>query len=98
MPLRIADLTWTLTLKEPGGPGLGLAIALAVLGIYLAALLGALVVAWGESSPRPTRRCTRRRARGRYRGPRSARPRCTRASLRGAGSALLETRRFANAI
>jgi diguanylate cyclase (GGDEF)-like protein len=49
MPLRIADRTWTLTVKDPGGPSLGLPVALAVLGISLAALLGALIVAWGRN-------------------------------------------------
>jgi diguanylate cyclase (GGDEF)-like protein len=49
MPLRIADRTWTLTVKDPGGPDLSLPVALAVLGISLAALLGALIVSWGRN-------------------------------------------------
>jgi diguanylate cyclase (GGDEF)-like protein len=49
MPLRIADLTWTLTVKDPGGPDLSLPVALAVMGIALAALLGSLILAWGRS-------------------------------------------------
>jgi diguanylate cyclase (GGDEF)-like protein len=48
VPLRIADRTWTLTVEDPGGPGLGLPLALAVLGILLAALLGSLIVSWGR--------------------------------------------------
>jgi diguanylate cyclase (GGDEF)-like protein len=49
MPLRIANRTWVLTVKNPGGPGLGLPIAVAVLGISLAALLGALILSWGRN-------------------------------------------------
>ena len=49
MPLRIADRTWTLTVKDPGGPNLSLPVALAVLGISLAVLLGALIVSWGRN-------------------------------------------------
>ncbi len=48
VPLRIADQTWTLTVEDPDGPGLGLPIALAVLGISLAALLGALILSWNR--------------------------------------------------
>jgi diguanylate cyclase (GGDEF)-like protein len=48
-PVRIADRTWLLTVKDPGGPGLSLPIALAVLGISLAALLAALIVVWSRN-------------------------------------------------
>jgi diguanylate cyclase (GGDEF)-like protein len=48
-PVRIADRTWVLTVKDPGGPDLSLPVALAVLGLALAALLGALIVAWGRT-------------------------------------------------
>jgi diguanylate cyclase (GGDEF)-like protein len=47
-PLHIADRTWTLNVKDPDGPGLGLPIALAVLGISLAALLGSLILSWSR--------------------------------------------------
>jgi diguanylate cyclase (GGDEF)-like protein len=47
-PVHIADRTWLLTVKEPGGPPLGLPIAVAVLGISLAALLASLVVGWNR--------------------------------------------------
>jgi diguanylate cyclase (GGDEF)-like protein len=47
-PVHIADRTWLLTLKEPGGPPVGLPLAIAVLGIALAALLASLVVSWGR--------------------------------------------------
>jgi diguanylate cyclase (GGDEF)-like protein len=48
VPLKIADRTWTLTVKDPDGPGLSLPIALAVLGISLAALLGTLILTWNR--------------------------------------------------
>jgi diguanylate cyclase (GGDEF)-like protein len=47
-PVRIADRTWLLTVKEPGGPPVALPIALAGLGILLAALLASLVVSWNR--------------------------------------------------
>jgi len=47
--LRIANRTWSLTVKDPGGPNLSLPIAVAVLGISLAALLGALILSWGRN-------------------------------------------------
>jgi diguanylate cyclase (GGDEF)-like protein len=49
VPVRIADRTWVLTIKDPGGPGLSLPLALAVLGISLAALLAALIITWGRT-------------------------------------------------
>jgi diguanylate cyclase (GGDEF)-like protein len=49
VPLAIADRTWLLTVESPGGPGLSLPIALAVMGISLAALLGALILTWGRN-------------------------------------------------
>jgi diguanylate cyclase (GGDEF)-like protein len=49
IPLKIADRTWVLTVKDPGGPGLSLPLTLAVLGVSLAALLYALVLSWGRS-------------------------------------------------
>lgn len=47
-PIEIADRTWTLTVEDPDGPGPTLPLALAVLGISLAALLGALIVTWNR--------------------------------------------------
>jgi diguanylate cyclase (GGDEF)-like protein len=47
-PLHIADRTWTLNVKDPGGPGLSLPIALSVMGISLAALLGSLILSWSR--------------------------------------------------
>jgi diguanylate cyclase (GGDEF)-like protein len=49
VPLRIADRTWVLAVESPGGPDLSLPIALAVLGISLAALLASLILAWSRS-------------------------------------------------
>jgi diguanylate cyclase (GGDEF)-like protein len=48
VPIQIADRTWTLTVEDPDGPGLSLPVALAVLGISLAALLGALILTWNR--------------------------------------------------
>jgi diguanylate cyclase (GGDEF)-like protein len=48
VPIHIADRTWLLVVKDPGGVGLGLPLALAVLGVSLAALLGSLVVSWNR--------------------------------------------------
>jgi diguanylate cyclase (GGDEF)-like protein len=47
-PIHIADRTWLLVVKDPGGVDLGLPLALAVLGVLLAALLGSLVVSWNR--------------------------------------------------
>ena len=49
VPVRIADRTWTLTVKDPGGPGISLPLALAILGLSLAALLASLIVTWGRT-------------------------------------------------
>jgi diguanylate cyclase (GGDEF)-like protein len=49
MPLRIADRTWTLTVKDPQGANPALPIALAVLGISLAGLLGSLILTFNRS-------------------------------------------------
>ena len=48
VPIHIADRTWLLVVKDPGSVSLGLPIALAVLGVLLAALLGSLVVSWSR--------------------------------------------------
>jgi diguanylate cyclase (GGDEF)-like protein len=49
VPLRIADRTWTLTMEDPDGPGLSLPLALAVMGITLAALLASLIMTWSRN-------------------------------------------------
>jgi len=48
-PIRVADRTWLLIVKDPNQPGLGLPILIAVVGIALATLLGALVLIWSRS-------------------------------------------------
>jgi diguanylate cyclase (GGDEF)-like protein len=49
VPLRIANRTWVLAVSDPGGPNLSLPVALAVLGISLAALLGSLIITWNRN-------------------------------------------------
>jgi diguanylate cyclase (GGDEF)-like protein len=49
VPIQIADRTWLLVVKEPGRPDLTLPLALAVMGIALAALLGSLIFAWSRN-------------------------------------------------
>jgi diguanylate cyclase (GGDEF)-like protein len=48
VPIHIADRTWLLLLRDPGGPPVGLPIAIGILGIALAALLASLVVSWSR--------------------------------------------------
>ncbi|HET9162375.1 MAG TPA: diguanylate cyclase [Solirubrobacterales bacterium] len=47
--LRIADRTWLLVVRDPSRPGVSLPILIAVVGICLAALLGALVLTWSRT-------------------------------------------------
>ncbi|MFL5834899.1 MAG: diguanylate cyclase domain-containing protein [Solirubrobacterales bacterium] len=47
--LFIANRTWSLSVEDSGAPDLSLPIALAVLGISLAVLLGALILNWGRN-------------------------------------------------
>jgi diguanylate cyclase (GGDEF)-like protein len=48
-PLRIADRTWLLVVRDPDRPGLGLPVLIAIVGLSLAAVLGALVLVWSRS-------------------------------------------------
>jgi len=48
-PLRVADRTWTLVVHDRSRPGVGLPILIAVVGVALAALLGALVLIWSRN-------------------------------------------------
>jgi hypothetical protein len=48
-PIHVADRTWILVLHDPSGPSLGLPILMAVVGISLACLLGALVLVWSRN-------------------------------------------------
>jgi diguanylate cyclase (GGDEF)-like protein len=47
--VRIADRRWLLIVHDPGDPGIGLPLLMAIFGISLAALLGALVMSWGRN-------------------------------------------------
>jgi len=47
--LRIADRAWLLVVRDPDRPGVSLPILIALVGISLAALLGALVLIWSRS-------------------------------------------------
>jgi len=47
--LRIADQTWTLVVRDSSRPGVSLPLLIAVVGVALAALLGALVLVWSRN-------------------------------------------------
>jgi diguanylate cyclase (GGDEF)-like protein len=47
--ITIADRTWTLVVRDPNRPAVGLPLLMAVFGISLAALLGALVLIWSRN-------------------------------------------------
>jgi diguanylate cyclase (GGDEF)-like protein len=47
-PIRVADRTWLLVVRDPNRPGVGLPVLIAVVGIALAALLAALVLVWSR--------------------------------------------------
>jgi diguanylate cyclase (GGDEF)-like protein len=48
-PIRVADRTWLLVIRDPDRPGVGLPVLIAIVGIALAALLGALVLVWSRN-------------------------------------------------
>jgi diguanylate cyclase (GGDEF)-like protein len=48
-PIRIADRTWLLVVRDPSRPGVDLAVAIALVGLSVAALLAALVLIWSRS-------------------------------------------------
>lgn len=48
-PIHIADRTWLLAVRDPNRPDVGLPILLAVVGISLASLLAALILAWSRN-------------------------------------------------
>ncbi|MGN6662690.1 MAG: diguanylate cyclase domain-containing protein [Solirubrobacterales bacterium] len=48
VPIHIADRTLVLAVDDPGGPSIGLPLAIAVTGIALAALLASLIVGWSR--------------------------------------------------
>jgi diguanylate cyclase (GGDEF)-like protein len=47
--IHIADRTWLLVVRDPNRPDISLPLLLAVVGIALAALLGALILAWSRN-------------------------------------------------
>ena len=48
-PIRIADQTWLLVVRDPDQPGVSLSLMIALVGLSLAALLAALVLIWSRS-------------------------------------------------
>jgi diguanylate cyclase (GGDEF)-like protein len=48
-PIRIADRTWLLVVRDPNRPGASLPVLMAAVGLSLAALLGALVLTWSRN-------------------------------------------------
>ena len=48
-PIHIADRTWLLVVRDPNRPDVSLPLLLAVVGISLAALLGALILVWSRN-------------------------------------------------
>ena len=48
-PIRIADRTWLLVVRDPDRPGVDLPVMIAIVGISLAALLAALVLVWSRN-------------------------------------------------
>jgi diguanylate cyclase (GGDEF)-like protein len=47
-PIQVADRTWMLVIHDPSRPGIGLPLFIAIFGVMLAALLGALIVIWNR--------------------------------------------------
>jgi diguanylate cyclase (GGDEF)-like protein len=48
-PIQIADRTWLLVVRDPNRPDVSLPLLLAVVGISLAILLGALILVWSRN-------------------------------------------------
>ncbi|HWM63503.1 MAG TPA: diguanylate cyclase, partial [Solirubrobacterales bacterium] len=48
-PIQVADRAWLLVVRDPDRPTVGLAVLIAMGGISLAALLGALVLIWSRN-------------------------------------------------
>ncbi len=48
-PVHVADRTWLLVVRDPNRPDIGLPLLLAVVGIALASLLGALILVWSRN-------------------------------------------------
>jgi diguanylate cyclase (GGDEF)-like protein len=48
-PIRLADRTWLLVVRDPNRPDVSLPLLLAIVGISLSALLAALILAWSRN-------------------------------------------------
>jgi diguanylate cyclase (GGDEF)-like protein len=48
-PIKVADRTWQLVLHDPDGPDASLPLLMAIVGISLACLLGALIMIWSRN-------------------------------------------------
>jgi len=48
-PIKIADRTWLLVVRDPNRPGVDLPVIIAIVGLALAAMLAALVVIWSRN-------------------------------------------------
>jgi diguanylate cyclase (GGDEF)-like protein len=48
-PITVADRTWLLVVRDPSRPSIALPLLIAVLGVSLAAVLGALVLVWSRN-------------------------------------------------
>ncbi|HKT83361.1 MAG TPA: diguanylate cyclase, partial [Solirubrobacterales bacterium] len=48
-PIRIADRTWMLLVRDPNPPGVDLPVMIVIVGLSLAGLLAALVLVWSRS-------------------------------------------------
>jgi diguanylate cyclase (GGDEF)-like protein len=48
-PITIANRTWTLVVRDPNRPAIALPLLIAIVGVSLAALLGALVLVWSRN-------------------------------------------------
>ncbi len=48
-PIRIADQSWTLVVRDPSRPGVSLALMIALVGLSVAALLATLVLIWSRN-------------------------------------------------
>ncbi len=46
--VRVADRTWLLVIRDPNRPDVSLPLLIAVFGVMLAALLGALIIIWSR--------------------------------------------------
>jgi diguanylate cyclase (GGDEF)-like protein len=48
-PFKVADRTWLLVIQDPNHPDVGLPVLMGVVGVALAALLGALILVWSRN-------------------------------------------------